>query len=256
MGLRAGESEASGKHRQTAQDRARPRADPTDPPSPKGRPDRKVRDSRRSLELGRGEWQEKAMREALPAADCDLLPIAEAAGRAGISRQALLQRLRKRGITPIRQVAAGHARSFLTVEQLAAAMDSADPVATSVQPKEASCNLGATSVQRLATVELAPDDRITVAQLQLALQVAEAARVKAEAMLAAAERIERSTAARCDKLESKLDAATERNTQLRADLAAAQATAEHFRNQSQAMIAAESRQLRIAAGRSWWPFGR
>jgi methylmalonyl-CoA mutase cobalamin-binding subunit len=188
-----------------------------------------------------------------------LFPVAEAASRCGISRQAFIGRLRARGIVPIRRVIDGHARTFVTLEQLAAAMDCAvrqsPATATPKSGVAASESAVATPKSGVARSAIAAADSDELAQLRRALADAEAARVKAEAILAAAERIERSTAARCDKLEARLDAAIERNAQVRSELAASQASAEHFRNTAQALMLTENRQHRIAAGRRWWPFG-
>ena len=188
-----------------------------------------------------------------------LFPVAEAASQCGISRQAFIGRLRARGIVPTRRVIDGHARTFLSLDQIAAAMDCAvrrSPlIAAPKSGVAASESAVAASESGVARLAVAAADSDELAQLRRALADSEAARVKAEAMLAAAERIERSTAARCDKLEARLDAAIERNVQVRSELAASQATAEHFRNTAQALMLTENRQHRLAAGRRWWPFG-
>ncbi len=194
-----------------------------------------------------------------------LVPVSMAAQQLGISRQSLDGRLRIRGIKPHRIVRAGRVSVLLDQAQIRAAMqeptyDQPASLPAQLRPQLHGAEAGLIAAEpRAASAEAglsSTDLEAERARMLAEVQALQQRVMRAEAMLAAAERIERSTAARCDKLESKLEAAVERNTQIRAELAAAQATAEHFRVQSQAMIAAESRQLRIAAGRSWWPFGR
>lgn len=202
-----------------------------------------------------------------------LVPVADAAQRLGITRQSLDGRLRTRGIKPHRIVRAGRVAVLLDQAQIRAAMqeptyDQAASLPAQLRPQLHGAEAGLIAAEPeaaraeagLSRADLEAE-RAQIAQerarMLAEVQSLQQRVMRAEAMLTAAERIERSTAARCDKLESKLDAATERNTQLRADLAAAQATADHYRTQAAALIAADSRQLRLASSRrNWWPFGR
>ena len=200
-----------------------------------------------------------------------LFPVAEAASQCGISRQSLDARLRSRGIKPHRITRKGRVLVLLDQAQIRAAMqdqradqpegmadqlrpqpDRAEEGLIEAEPRAARAESGLIGADRGAERSQIAQERSKLLEEVQALQQRA---MRAEAMLAAAERIERSTAARCDKLEARLDAAIERNAQVRSELAASQATAEHFRNTAQALMLTENRQHRLAAGRRWWPFG-
>jgi chromosome segregation ATPase len=202
-----------------------------------------------------------------------LVPVSVAAEQLGITRQSLDGRLRVRGIKPHRIVRAGRVTVLLDQDQIRAAMEpnsSAQLLSLPEQVKDQLIKPEAALLpaepqaarhdaslihaeQEAARSQIAQD----CARLKAEVQDLEQRAMRAEAMLAAAERIERATALRCDKLEAKLESTAERCAELRADLAAAQTTADHYRTQAAAMIAADSRQLRIASSRRrWWHFGR
>ena len=208
-----------------------------------------------------------------------LLTMSAAAAQLGISRQSLDARLRARGIKPHRTVHGGRVSCRVDQAQIRAAMEEISPGSAHAAPDQLRGQLHAQLQEpdaRLRRPESRPADtdadtetglhgaaraqiaqeRAELVRLRQALADAQAQTMQAQALLMAAEKLEKATAARCDKLEAKLDAEGERLAGMRAELAAAKATADLLRTTSQAMFAAETRQLRIDARRSWWPFGR
>jgi hypothetical protein len=164
-----------------------------------------------------------------------LIPVVRAAAQLGISRQSLDARLRSRGIKPHRITKKGRVLVLLDQAQIRAAMqdqiishqcetqkklradqpegmadqlrpqpDRAEEGLIEAEPRAARAESGLIGADRGAERSQIAQERSKLLEEVQALQQRA---MRAEAMLAAAERIERSTAARCDKLEGKLEAA-------------------------------------------------
>jgi hypothetical protein len=144
-----------------------------------------------------------------------LIPVVRAAAQLGISRQSLDARLRSRGIKPHRITRKGRVLVLLDQAQIRAAMqdqrdqlrpqpDGAESGLIEAEPRAARAESGLIGADRGAERSQIAQERSKLLEEVQALQQRA---MRAEAMLAAAERIERSTAARCDKLEGKLEAA-------------------------------------------------
>ena len=113
----------------------------------------------------------------------ELVPLKVAAQSLGVTRQALAQRLERRGISPVRRMEHGRALVYLSeamLEELRAA------------PVEATPRQGG---------ELAED----LARLRRELEELRVANAKLEGELAAALKVEAATSRFADKLEAKLD---------------------------------------------------
>ena len=119
----------------------------------------------------------------------ELVPLKVAAQSLGVTRQALAQRLERRGISPVRRMEHGRALVYLSeamLEELRAA------------PVEASPRQGAQGEQG---GELAED----LARLRRELEALRVTNAKLEGELAAALKVEAATSRFADKLEAKLE---------------------------------------------------
>jgi len=122
----------------------------------------------------------------------ELVPLKVAAQSLGVTRQALAQRLERRGISPVRRMEHGRALVYLSeamLEELRAA------------PVEASPRQGEQGQQGEQGCELAED----LARLRRELEALRVANAKLEGELAAALKVEAATSRFADKLEAKLD---------------------------------------------------
>lgn len=163
-------------------------------------------------------WHKPAMEQEQ--LDADLVPLVKAAELLGVRRQTLNDKLRRRGLVPVRRVvrgrvllylpqawldALGQAREpaeLLGLEQLEQRREQAEPAELLEQggfyaaPAEQ-------LEQRREQVELL---RAEVAELRASLDAARAEVHALGGKLAGAEYVERATGRRCDKLEQRAEA--------------------------------------------------
>jgi len=147
----------------------------------------------------------------------ELVPVLKAAELLGVRRQTLDQKLRRRGLKPVRQVVRGRALVYLPkawVDELMAdqATDqAADQPPDQREPKRPQDALeghqatdqGTDQPHRSAEVERL---RAEVAELRAKLDTAKDDARELRGQLAGAEYVERATARLCDKLEQRVEA--------------------------------------------------
>jgi chromosome segregation ATPase len=131
-----------------------------------------------------------------------LVALKDAAQSLGITRQALAQRIERRGISPVRRLLRGRALVYLSeamLEELRA------------EPVEAVARQGEQARQGGELVE-------DLARLRRELEALRVANAKLEGELAAALKVEAATSRFADKLEAKLDEERQRRESLVRDL--------------------------------------
>lgn len=202
-------------------------------------------------------------------------PLRVAAQLLNISRQTLAKRLKARGLEPERRVVRGTVTCWVTQEQMDEAMlelhepgqhpahtqqpastpavTQQHPTGTQVAPPHRL--LQGNSPAAVAVLEAAapaaagvPVGASEVATLREQLEVAVAARMKAEALLAAAEKIEKATGTRCDKLEARLAHQDGEMASLRLELGEQRGLAQSL----QLMLTGGAAAERAHQRKSWW----
>lgn len=164
-------------------------------------------------------WHKPAMEQQEQAGE--LVPVLKAAELLGVRRQTLDQKLRRRGLKPVRQVVRGRALVYLPkawVDELMAdqATDQAADQATDQrEPKRPPEALGGHQGTDQATdqgtdqphlITEAERLRAEVAELRAKLDTAMDEARELRGQLAGAEVVERATARLCDKLEQRVEA--------------------------------------------------
>ena len=193
-----------------------------------------------------------------------LIPVVRAAAQLGISRQSLDARLRSRGIKPHRITRKGRVLVLLDQAQIRAAMqdqraDQPEGMADQLRPQPGRAEEGLIEAEpRAARAEsglIGADrgaERSQIAQERSKLleevQALQQRAMRAEAMLDAAERIERSTAARCDKLEARLAHQDGEMASLRLELGEQRGLAQSL----QLMLTGGAAAERAHQRKSWW----
>lgn len=196
-------------------------------------------------------------------------PLRVAAQLLNISRQTLAKRLKARGLEPERRVVRGTVTCWVTQEQMDEAMlelhePGQHPTGTQVAPPHRL--LQENSPAAVAVLEAAataasplpvgaapaaagvPVGASEVATLREQLEVAVAARMKAEALLAAAEKIEKATGTRCDKLEARLAHQDGEMASLRLELGEQRGLAQSL----QLMLTGGAAIDRMHQRKAWW----
>ncbi len=213
-------------------------------------------------------------------------PLRVAAQLLNISRQTLAKRLKARGLEPERRVVRGTVTCWVTQEQMDEAMlelhepgqhpahtqqPASTPAVTQQHPTGTQVAtphrlLQENSPAAVAVLEAAapaasplpvgaapaaagvPVGASEVATLREQLEVAVAARMKAEALLAAAEKIEKATGTRCDKLEARLAHQDGEMASLRLELGEQRGLAQSL----QLMLTGGAAAERAHQRKSWW----
>ncbi len=137
----------------------------------------------------RRRWIERRRQVSQGRAMPELVSLKDAAQSLGVTRQALAQRIQRRGISPVRRLVRGRALVYLSeamLEELRAS------------PEEAG---GRQGEQARQGGELAED----LARLRRELEVLRVANAKLEGELAAALKVEAATSRFADKLEARLE---------------------------------------------------
>ncbi len=167
-------------------------------------------------------WHKPAMEQELLADD--LVPVVKAAELLGVRRQTLDQKLRRRGLAPVRRVVQGRVLVYLPkawLEELRTdqgtdqgtdqAADQAADQAGQKRPQEGRNGHQGTDQaadQAADQPRLGEAERLRaeVAELRAKLDAAQAEAHALGGKLAGAEYVERATGRRCDKLEQRVEA--------------------------------------------------
>lgn len=193
-----------------------------------------------------------------------LVPVADAAQRLGITRQSLDGRLRTRGIKPHRIVRAGRVAVLLDQAQIRAAMqeptyDQAASLPAQLRPQLHGADVGliaaepeaASAEAGLSRADLEAE-RAQIAQerarMLAEVQALQQRVMRAEAMLEAAEKIEKATGTRCDKLEARLAHQDGEMASLRLELGEQRGLAQSL----QLMLTGGAAAERAHQRKSWW----
>lgn len=142
----------------------------------------------------------------------ELVPVVKAAELLGVRRQTLDQKLRRRGLSPVRRVVGGRVLVYLPKGWLAelgtdqAPDQVADQAQLQIQRAAAAIAARAAPDQAADQVPDQPQLRAEMAELRAKLDAALAEVHALGGKLAGAEYVERATGRRCDKLEQRVEA--------------------------------------------------
>lgn len=138
----------------------------------------------------------------------ELVPVVKAAELLGVRRQTLDQKLRRRGLSPVRRVVGGRVLVYLPKGWLAELGTDQAPDQAQLQIQRAAAAIAAQTASDQAADQVPdqPQLRAEMAELRAKLDAALAEVHALGGKLAGAEYVERATGRRCDKLEQRVEA--------------------------------------------------